>query len=319
MKKSQKIAILCNPYTALFELGCAVELFALARPDIPHWYKTEVVSMTTSQVSAIANIQLGVKSISSLARYDMLIVPNWNVEDPSVSSSMRRKLLAFYQQGKRIYSFCSGAFLLAELGILDGKSATTHWRYAEIFKQCYPQIGYVDDVLYLYEDQIGTSAGSASAIDLGIHIIRRDYGYKIANKVARRMVLAAHRGGSQSQFVETTVLEHPGKFSTSIDWALENLTSRINVDDLANRANMSRRTYDRKFRAALNMAPKVWLTMQRLEIAKQLLEESDQSIEMIAANSGFPDATNLRHHFRKALKQSPKKYRENFSDQRIVT
>lgn len=316
MKNSRNIAILCNEYTALFELGCAVELFALDRPDIKNWYKTDVISLVDDPVKTTAGLQLGVKQVNSLARYGTLIIPNWYTKGEELPARVRKMLLAFHKSGNRIYSFCTGAFMLAELGLLDGREATTHWQYADEFKQRYPTVKYVDDVLYVYGDTIGTSAGSAAAIDLGLEIIRRDFGYKTANMVARRLVLAAHRAGSQSQFVETAVLNKPGKFSTSVDWALKNLSDNINVDMLADRATMSRRTYDRKFRATFNLSPKEWLIQQRLELAKQRLEESNDSIEHVAASAGFEGAANLRHHFRKQLHLSPRKYREYFGELR---
>jgi AraC family transcriptional activator FtrA len=211
-------------------------------------------------------------------------------------------------------SFCSGAFLLAELGVLEARQATTHWRYAEQFKQRFHNIQFLDDVLYVYDGKIGCSAGSASAIDLGLEIIRQDFGYQIANKVARRLVVSAHRLGGQSQFVETPILAVPNQFSAAIDWASNHLNDDIGVNEMASRANMSRRTFDRKFRSSFNLSPKVWLTQQRLEKAKQLLEIGAHSVEKIAELSGFDNAITMRHHFRKCLSISPMQYRHQFTN-----
>jgi AraC family transcriptional activator FtrA len=210
-------------------------------------------------------------------------------------------------------SFCSGAFLLAELGLLDGRKATTHWRYAEFFKARFPSVHYVDDVLYVYDGKIGCSAGSAAALDLGIEIIRQDFGYKIANQVARRLVLSAHRQGGQSQFVETPVLQSPGQFAKALDWALKHLSEAIDVNNMAERANMSRRTFDRKFRSSLNQSPKEWLTTQRLNLAKELLEMETANVEKVASLCGFESAITFRHHFRKNIGVSPGQYRKQFN------
>jgi AraC family transcriptional activator FtrA len=167
-------------------------------------------------------------------------------------------------------------------------------------------------VLYLYDGKIGCSAGSAAGIDLGLEVIRQDHGYDITNQVARRLVLSPHRQGGQAQFVETPVLAVPNQFSETIDWALSHLNEAIDIDTLAARARMSRRTFDRKFRSSFDMSPKHWLVVQRLEKAKRQLEEGHQNMERIAAQSGFDNASTLRHHFRKILGISPRQYRQQF-------
>ena len=307
-----KIAILASADVALFELACAVELFGLARPEYEHWYDCEVVSFEPGLQQATCNVQLQVKTIKQLGAYSTLIVPNWPTSPQQVDSILARELKKFHQAGKRILSFCSGAFLLAELGLLDGRRATTHWRYAEQFKSRFPRVSYVEDVLYIYDGQIGCSAGSASGIDLGLEIIREDYGHKVANQVARRMVLSAHRSGGQSQFVDQSVSSRPDQFAQSLDWALKNLSQSIDIDTLARTAKMTRRTFDRKFKASLNQSPKTWLTQQRLNKAKELLEERKLNIEQIADQSGFETATTLRHHFKRCLGISPTQYRSQF-------
>lgn len=311
-KTTKKVAILAYDNVALFEFACAVELFALDRPEFRDWYRCEAVSFDEELLLTTAGIGLGVKTISSLRAYNMLVVPSWPVSESQVPANIKQKVLSFYQRGGRVLSFCSGAFLLAELGILDGRQATTHWRYAEIFKQRYPAVKYVDDILYIYDGIVGCSAGSAAGIDLGLQVIREDYGYEICNQVARRLVLPPHREGGQSQFVETLVAKRPDKFTQTLDWAIDNLSTSLHVDDLAYKANMSRRTFDRKFRAALNLSPKEWLIIQQLNLAKSLLESSNDSIETVALNSGFESVLTMRHHFRKHLKLSPSQYRRQF-------
>mgnify|MGYP000294794056 FL=1 len=308
-----RVAILTFPNCAFFELGCAIELFALARPEYSHWYQTQIVCFESTAMPLIAGLSLTAKTVTSFTDYDILIIPSWPVNEPNIGDELEREILAFHKAGKRIYSFCSGAFLLAQIGLLDGLKATTHWRYATSFKERFPHVNYVDDVLYVYQTHIGTSAGSAAALDLGIEIIRQDFGYKVANEVAKRLVLSAHRSGGQAQFVESPVGKNPSSFSAVLDWARGRLTQPITIDDLAAKANMTRRSFDRKFRNTLNMSANEWLIEQRISLTKSLLETSDLSIEKIAQQSGFASAMSLRHHFRNTLGVSPREYRRNFS------
>lgn len=308
----RKVAILAHSEGAFFETGCAIELFALPRPDYPHWYKTDLVSLCKERCRLTSGVGVLAKKISTLDRYDMLVIPSWPNKGKKAPAIVGDQIKKFHGRGKRIITFCSGAFLLAELGLLDGQDATTHWKYASLFKQRYPKTNYVEDVLYIYDGTIGCSAGSAAALDLGIEIIRQDYGHKIANQVARSLVLSSHRQGGQSQFVENPVLTTPGQFSNTLDWAVKNLHTEISVDALANKAHMSRRTFDRKFRATLNLTPTVWLVQQRLQLAKTLLENRNLSIENVALKSGFNNSTTMRHHFRKAVGISPTQFQLQF-------
>ncbi len=307
-----RVAILTYNQAALFELGCAVELFALHRPEFEHWYECEVVSFSKGPFLSSGGLQFTSKHIKHLNDYDLLVVPSWPSEGAPLDETMASQIRQFHQQGKRVVSFCSGAFLLAELGLFEEGKATSHWRYAETFKSRFPNIEYVEDVLYLYDGHTGCSAGSSAAIDLGIEIIRNDFGYEMANQVARRLVLSAHRKGGQSQFAETPVQTQSSQFSEALDWAIQNLKHPIDIDALASKANMSRRTFDRKFRANLNLTPKEWLTHQRLNLAKELLQKHTDSIEKVAELTGFETATTMRHHFRKELGVSPSFHREQF-------
>lgn len=311
-KIPSQVAILIDEGAALFELGCAVELFALPRPEIPNWYQSEVVSFSNQPLSATGGLLIQPKVVSSLSGYEMLIIPSWPI-NRAVPEIISVELKRFYQAGGKMISFCSGAFLLGEIGLLDGRRGVTHWRYADEFKARFTSTEYVDDVLYLYEGNIGCSAGSSAAIDLGIEVIRTQFGYQIANQVARRLVLAAHRSGGQSQFVETPVPKETSYFSETLDWAIQHINQSIEVNQLADKANMTRRTFDRHFRKTINMSPKEWLIYQRLERAKSLLESTDQNIEVIAHHSGFETAMAMRHNFRKYLRLSPSSYRNQFA------
>lgn len=309
-----RVAVLSHHNAPLFELACAVELFGLPRPEYQNWYSCEVVGFNTGVLNANGSVRLNVRQVNSLDTFTTLIIPGWPPGQSAGSDQLAAEIRAFARKNKRIFSFCSGAFLLAELGLLDGKKATTHWRYAELFKQRYPLVNYVEDVLYVYEDNIGCSAGSAAALDLGIEIIRQDFGYQIANQVARRLVLSAHRQGGQSQFVETPLLKSPAQFSAALEWALLHLSASMDIAKLAEKANMSRRTFDRKFRASFNQSPKAWLITQRVQRARTLLETAKWSIDKIAVECGFESAITLRHHFRNVLGVSPAHYRRQFAD-----
>ncbi len=311
---SNQLAILAHPHASLFELGCAVELFALPRPEINNWYETQVVAWQANQLSALCGIQLQITEVSRLDNFSHLVIPYWPVDNTEVDQKLRQAIIQFYQARKTIISFCSGSFLLAEIGLLNNRDATTHWRYAEQFKIRFPKINYVDDVLYLFDGQLGCSAGSAAALDLGIEVIRQDYGYQVANQVARRLVMSAHRAGGQSQSVQTPVLEVPNQFAATLDWAISYLADPIDIDFLSAKANMSRRTFDRKFRSSFNLSAQQWLSQQRIIKAKQLLESENYSVEKVAELSGFNNATTMRHYFRKLMGVTPVQYRKQFSN-----
>lgn len=314
----KKVAILAGKYTSLFELGCATELFAMPRPEFKQWYQAEVVSFDSEKLQSDGGVGLQVKYIADLSDYQMLVIPSWPTDKPQLSKTVVEQVRQFYSGGGRILSFCSGAFFIAETGLLDARQATTHWRYADTFKQRYRQTEFVENVLYVYQDRLGCSAGSASALDLGLEVIRQDFGHEAANAVARRLVISPHRSGGQAQFVETPVVQNHCRFSSTLDWAIENLHQPLSIAQLAEQAAMSRRSFDRHFRAALGSTPKEWLIRQRINLAQKLLESSDDDIEVIAFKSGFNNAMNLRHHFRQVLSISPSQYRAQFADKGVL-
>ena len=309
----RKIAIITYNNAALFELGCAVELFALPRPEIKNWYQTEVISLDQGPHNTSAGLQISSKYVENLEAYDTLIIPSWPTDIKKIKGKLADEIKQFHNQGKHILSFCSGAFLLAAIGILDNCKATTHWRYSTKFKKMFPLIEYVGNVLYTYDGILGCSAGSAAAIDLGIEVIRQDYGTGIANQVAKRLVMSPHRKGGQSQYVDSVPSNQPNQLADTLEWALNNLHINFTVNTLADYANMSRRTFDRKFRSALQITPKEWITLQRLNAAKELLEQDNINIELIADQAGFDNAATMRHNFRKVLGVSPRQYRDQFS------
>ena len=312
------VAILINSQPPMFELGCALELFALSRPEYSNWYQTRVVTFHSQPMTASGGIEIQAARVSSLEEYDLLVVPGWSVQQTHLPEMLATETLALYGRGGRVISFCSGAFLLAAIGLLDNRQACTHWRYQAQFRECFPQIELADQVLYCFDGRVGCSAGSAAGLDLGLELIRQDYGYQIANQVARRLVISPHRSGGQSQFVETPIPKTHRLFSTTLDWALQHLDQAIDVNDLASQAHMSRRSFDRHFRQTMNMTAKEWLNRQRVERARVLLEQdSQQSLEQIACHCGFRSAMNMRLNFQKYLTVSPSTYRDRFAARRL--
>jgi len=313
MSKTKRVAILAYDGLASFEFGCALELFSLPRPEMDAWYQTSVVSLTGEPVSAMGGISVAASdSIELLDQVDMLVIPGWNQSAEGPVNRLIEKIRALHERGGRVVAFCSGAFLLAETGLLDGAIATTHWRYQHKFQQRFPAVSFAENVLYTGEDQLFCSAGSAAALDLGLHIIRLDFGADVANVVARRLVISPHREGGQAQFVERPLQPAEGVLAETLDWVLPRLDKKVTVGQMAEFANMTRRSFDRKFRQTTGCSPKEWLVTQRLQLAKDHLESGTDSIDRVAEKSGFISPMNLRHHFQQQFGISPSQYRRQF-------
>ena len=307
-----KVAILAFEQIAMFELACAIEIFALPRPEYKNWYETDVVCFGKSKVRTTGGVSLLTMRVDDLSDYQILVIPSWSTVNNHLRLDMAEKINTFAEKGKRIVSLCSGAFLLAQLGLLQNKRATTHWRYSDVFKQRFPLVDFIDDVLYTHDQNISCSAGSAAALDLGIDIVRQDYGHEIANQVARRLVISPHRHGGQAQYIETPVAKNTGAFSRTLDWTIKHLNQPLSVDDLAQQASMSRRSFDRHFKSALGVSPKAWINQQRINLAKQLLEVEDLSIEQLAHKVGYDSGITLRFNFNKYVGVAPSQYQSQF-------
>ena len=241
-------------------------------------------------------------------------MPGWKGIDQPVPSSIVNALRHAHARGARLLSICSGSFVLAATGLLDGKRATTHWRYAEAMRSRYPAIDVDPDVLYVDEGQLLTSAGSAAGLDLCLHLIRRDRGPAIANHVARRLVIPPHRDGGQAQYVERPVaVRERDLLGPVMDAMRRRLADELPLATLAAMAAMSERSFIRRFKASTGTTPADWLTTLRVDRARELLEGSTLSIDLIADRTGLGTATTLRHHFRRKLGTSPGVYRQRFS------
>jgi len=252
--------------------------------------------------------------LEALAHADTIIVPGSADVHADPPEGVVDALRAAHARGARLVSICSGAFVLAATGLLDGMTAATHWRYAALLRSRFPRVRVDPDVLYLDHGQILTSAGSAAGIDLCLHIVRRDHGADIANRVARRMVVAPYRDGGQAQFIEQPVPStgNGDPIGVAIAHALDHLDEPLDVESLARVAHLSPRQFSRRFRATTGTSPGRWLIEQRIHASLPLLERDARGIEALGQAVGFPSPASYRQHFREIVGVSPAAYRERF-------
>ncbi|KAA0598712.1 MULTISPECIES: transcriptional regulator FtrA [Azospirillum] len=318
MPKSSPPLVVTLAYDGLctFEFGVAVEVFGLPRPELgPDWYRFAVAALDPGPLRAMGGIRVEADGgIDLLDQADIIVVPGWRGAREPAPERLVAALRRADARGARILSICSGAFVLAAAGLLSGRRATTHWRYASMLTDLYPDIQVVPDVLYVDEGNILTSAGSAAGIDLCLHLVRRDFGPEAANSVARRLVVQPHREGGQAQFIEAPVptAREGARLAPLLDHLRETLVEDHSLSSMASRAGMSLRTFLRRFQAMTGTTPGEWLLMERLTRARDLLERSSLPVEEVATLTGFGSAATLRHHFRQRLGLSPANYRARF-------
>lgn len=312
-----RVVVLAYDGLCTFEFGVAVEIFGLPRPEMGEsWYRFAVAGVDEGELRATGGIRiLADGDLSLLEHADLILVPGWRGIDAAVPDALCDALRRASARGCQLLSICSGVFVLAATGLLNGRKATTHWRYIEALKSRYPAIDVVEDVLYQDEGDILTSAGSAAGIDLCLHVVRRDYGMEAANRVARRLVIPPHRDGSQTQQLSRPVaqLRESQRLGQLFDFLHQHLALTHTVDSLARRVGMSQRTFLRRFQDATGTTPTRWLLNERLLRAKDYLENSKLSIDSIAEQTGFGQAATLRHHFRQHFALSPARYRKQFA------
>jgi AraC family transcriptional activator FtrA len=312
---NQRVVALVYDGLCVFEFSCAAEVFGLPRPEFgPDWYRFESCAINRRKVKSQYGLTIESDgAVDRLVTAGTVIIPGWRSPDDPVPAPIIDALREAHSRGARLLSICSGAFVLAATGLLDGKRATTHWRYADALRRRYPLIHVDPDVLYVDEDRILTSAGSAAGLDLCLHLVRRDFGPARANQVARRLVISPHRDGGQAQFVETPVNKRDaGSLSPLLDAMRARIDQPMRIVDLARLAAMSERTFLRRFQATTGITPAEWITRTRVDVARELLESSKLSIEQIATRAGLGTATTMRHHFRRKVGVSPAEYRRRF-------
>lgn len=314
---NRHVCALAYDQMALFEFSIGVEVFGLDRPYMgDDWYSYRTASLDPAPVRATAGVLISVDAgLEALEGAGTIIIPGWPFARRTVPAELLDALRRAHARGARLVSICSGAFVLAETGLLDGKRATTHWRYTDIFRTRFPNINVVPDVLYIDEGQILTSAGSAAGLDVCLHLIRRDFGPAVANKIAAGLVIPPHRDGGQAQYIERAVptVYESDRLGPLLDHMRAHLDKAHRIGDLASQAGMSERTFLRRFFEATGTTPAKWLLLARLNAARDHLETGSQSVEDIAARTGFGTPTNLRHHFREQLGTTPTAYRQTFS------
>lgn len=300
-----------------FEVGVATELFGLPRPELgpvrPPYEVTLCAPAPEVRMNHGFFTLTGVSGLDTVDDADTLVVPgrpdNVVPRGPAVLDAIRRT----HARGARVLSFCTGSFALAEAGLLDGRRATTHWLWADLFRRLHPKVLLEPDVLFVDEGDILTAAGSAAALDLGLHLWRQDHGAEMANHVSRRLVFAAHRDGGQRQFVERPVPDVPDEsLGPLVAWAQERLGEALTVADLAARAAVSPATLHRRFRTQMGTTPLAWLTGERVALACRLIERGEERLDVVAARSGLGTAANLRVRLRRETGLSPSAYRRRF-------
>ncbi|MGR6915913.1 helix-turn-helix domain-containing protein [[Actinomadura] parvosata] len=315
--RPHRVAVLAFDGMAPFELGCVVELFGLPRPelDLP-WYDLTVCAETLQPLRVVGGFTMTAgHGLDALATADTVIVPGVADVRGPVSGALVRALREAYERGARMVSICSGAFALAAAGLLDGRPATTHWRYATLLQERFPAVLVNPSVLYVDDGDVLTSAGSAAGLDLLIHLVRRDHGPGVANTVARRLVVPPHREGGQAQFIQAAVtpVEDDDAVARAMAWAMDHLATPITVAELASVAHMSERTFIRRFKLRTGTSPLRWVISQRVAASLPLLESTAAPVEEIGAAVGFESPVTFRHHFTRAMRTSPSAYRKAFS------
>ncbi|MBG0850721.1 helix-turn-helix domain-containing protein [Streptomyces spinoverrucosus] len=315
MQRVQRVVVLALDGVYPFELGIPSRIFGAA----DGWYEVLTCSVDGGPVRTNADFSVTVEhGPEALATADTVVIAP--VAPASVTADVpdeALEALARIRPGTRIVSICTGAFVLAAAGLLDGRKATTHWQVADHFRRMFPHIDLDPDVLFVDDDPVLTSAGAASGVDVCLHLVRKDHGSRLANTVARRCVVPPFRDGGQAQYIEQPVPE-TGAASTAATraWALERLGEPLTLSDLAAHARMSLRTFARRFHDEVGVSPGRWLIQQRVARARHLLESSDLPVDRIAGQVGFATGASLRQHLHAAIGVSPQAYRRTFHSTR---
>jgi AraC family transcriptional regulator, transcriptional activator FtrA len=317
--RPHEVALIVYDGVSPFEIGVVCDIFGGSYAGdfgVP-WYRLSVCGLTPS-VTLDAGFRMQVPhGLEALRSADTVVVAP-TAQPDQVPAEVLAALRDARRRGCRLLSLCTGAFILAAAGILDGHPATTHWSECADLARRYPRVSVDPGVLYVDEGDLLTSAGSAASLDLCLHVVQRDYGTEIASRLARDLVVPLHREGGQAQFIETPMpaLDDASLFAGTVAWLQAHLDETVTVRDLAARAAMSPRTFARRFLASTGATPYQWIVRERIRFAQRLLETSDLPVEAVARKTGFCTAGNLRKHFGRVLRTSPQAYRHSFQARR---
>ena len=309
------VAVLVLPDVVAFDTFIATHVFGDTRP---HGgvakYRMVICTSTPGLVSMAVGVPIGIdRGLEVLAEADTIVVPGRSQADAPADPRVIDALRAASARGARIVSICTGAFVLAQAGLLDGRRAATHWGWASLLAARYPAVSVDPRVLYVDEGDVLTSAGMAAGLDLCLHIVRGDHGAEVANAIARRMVVAPHRSGGQAQFIDQPIpVTRDMVLQATQHWALERLAEPLTVEAMARQANTSARHFTRRFHAEFGITPLRWLLQERVRLAQRILEQTDLSIQRIAERTGFGSAVSLRRHFAEVVGTTPLGYRQTF-------
>jgi transcriptional regulator GlxA family with amidase domain len=314
--RSRTIAVVAFDGISAFHLSVPSLVFGEDRTDIgvPK-FRVRVCAAEPGPLRTTAGFKLGLEhGLEAFAGAGTIIVPTWRDPTEPAPPSLLAALRRAHARGSRIVGLCLGAYVLAEAGLLDGRPATTHWNWASDFQKRYPSVRLDPEVLYVDDGDVLTSAGTVASIDCCLYLLRKQLGADIANRVARRLVVAPHRQGGQAQYIEQPVHRDPegDRLAATLAWVSAHLTHSHGVDSLAKRTRMSRRTFTRRFRDATGTSLNPWLRNQRVAAAQSLLEKSNATLDEIALAVGFGSTVSFRQHFGSVLHVSPGQYRAQF-------
>jgi AraC family transcriptional regulator, transcriptional activator FtrA len=306
------VALAVTDGTPLFELAAACEVFGVDRGLTERWYDLRICGQDDAEVGGWLRAAVR-HDLAVLSEADTVIIPSCRDVARPAPRALIDAVRAAHAAGARVASLCTGAFVLAEAGLLDGRQATTHWAHSALLQDRYPAVRVDAGVLYVDDGDVLTSAGKAAGMDLCLHLVRTDHGTAVANALARSLVVPPHRAGGQAQFIPAAVAHGRNHVLAELmSWALDRIEHPLTVRDLARRAGMSSRNLARHFNAVTGTTPLRWLVNERVRRAQELLEISDLSVEQIASRTGMGTATTLRRHFSQQLGVPPETYRRTF-------
>jgi AraC family transcriptional activator FtrA len=313
--RAHRVVALVNAPQSPFELAIASEVFGIRRPDVPMDYEFSICTPVPGLIDTLAGYSMLVsQGLEHLEQADTIVVPGWEPTGAQVPPEVLQALTAAHERGARLLSICTGAFVLAQAGVLDGRRATTHWRHLEKLARQFPRVQAQEDVLFVDHGDVATSAGTAAGLDMCLHVVRSDHGAARAARIARHMVMPPRREGDQRQYVVAPApVPTSGSLAGLLDWAGERLGQDLSLSVLARHAHLSPRTLDRRFREQLGVSPGRWLLGRRIDAARELLETTDLTTDAIATRVGLSSATNFRRRFHDAVGTTPTAYRRAFA------